>query len=105
MVFKMRVEEMRNPCVYIMASRPNGAIYTGVTSNLPQRVWQHKGDFVKGHTSNFQILRLVRYEVHDNMESAITREKRLKKWNRNWKLRLIEETNPDWKDPYEEICS
>ncbi len=96
---------MRRPCVYIMASRPYGAIYTGVTSNLPQRVWQHKCDFVKGHTSHYRIHCLVWYEVHDDMDSAITREKRLKKWNRDWKLRLIEETNPSWKDLYEEICS
>ena len=61
--------------MYIMASRPNGAIYTGVTSNLPQRVWQHKGDFVKGYTSGYQIHLLVWYEIHDNMESAITKEK------------------------------
>ncbi|MDE2842405.1 MAG: GIY-YIG nuclease family protein [Chloroflexota bacterium] len=97
--------QVRNPCVYILASRPNGAIYIGVTSNLQQRVWQHKSDFVKGHTANYQIHDLVWYEMHDNMESAITREKRLKKWNRGWKLRLIEDTNPGWKDLYEEIIS
>ena len=96
---------MRNPCVYIMASRPYGAIYIGVTSNLPQRVWQHKSDFVKGHTSDYHIHSLVWYEVHDNLDSAITREKQLKKWNRDWKLRLIEETNPFWNDLYEQICS
>ena len=96
---------MRTPCVYIMASRPNGAIYTGVTSNLPQSVWQHKGDFVEGHTPDYQIHRLVWYEIHDNMGSAIAREKRLKKWNRDWKLRLIEGTNPGWKDLYEDICT
>ena len=95
---------MPTPCVYIMASRPNGAIYTGVTSNLPGRVWQHKEDFAKGHTSAYQIHRLVWYEVHDNMESAITREKRLKRWRRDWKARLIEEANPGWRDLYEEIC-
>ena len=93
------------PCVYIMASRPNGAIYTGVTSNLPQRVWQHKGDFAEGHTSTYQIHRLVWYEVHDNMESARIREKRLKKWHRDWKIRIIEEANPTWRDLYQEICS
>ena len=96
---------MPTPCVYIMASRPNGAIYTGVTSNPVRRVWQHKEDFADGHTSTYGIHRLVWYEVHDNMESAITREKRIKKWNRTWKVRLIEETNPGWKDLYGEICS
>ena len=93
------------PCVYIMASRPKGATYTGVTSNPVQRIWQHKGDFVEGHTSNYQIHRLVWYEIHENMESAITREKRLKGWKRAWKVRIIEEANPDWKDLYEEICA
>ena len=105
MELRMWVERMFIPCVYIIASRPNGAIYTGVTSNLPQRVWQHQEHFAQGHTSTYQIHRLVWYEVHDNMESAITREKRLKKWNRDWKIRLIEEANPSWRDLYEEICS
>ena len=104
MAFNKLVEIMRTPCVYIMASRPYGAIYTGVTSDLPKRVWQHRSDFVEGHTSNYQIHSLVWYEVHETMESAIAREKRLKKWNRDWKLRLIEEMNPAWKDLYEGIC-
>ena len=93
------------PCVYIMASRPHGALYVGVTSNPAQRVWQHKEDFVEGYTKNYRIHRLVWYEMHDNMESAIVREKSLKKWKREWKDKLIEELNPPWKDLYDEICS
>ena len=89
------------PCVYIMASRPGGAIYTRVTSNPAQRVWQHKEDFVEGHTKDYRIHRLVWYEIHDNMESAIVREKRIKKWKREWKDKLIEKTNPTWKDLYD----
>ena len=93
------------PCVYIMASRPGGVIYTGVTSNPVQRVWQHKEDFVEGYTKQYRIHRLVWYEIHDNMESAIIREKRLKKWKREWKDKLIERINPTWKDLHDEICS
>ena len=95
---------MRTPCVYILASRPNGALYIGVTSNLPKRVWEHKNDFVKGFTNRYHVHTLVWYEVHESMESAIVREKSLKKWNRAWKLRLIQRDNPKWLDLYDEIC-
>ena len=91
------------PCVYILASRPNGTLYIGVTSNLVRRVWEHKNDFVDGFTKQYQVHNLVWYEVHDSMESAISREKALKKWNRAWKVRLIEEDNPGWRDLYEQI--
>ena len=91
------------PCVYIVASRPKGTLYIGVTSNLARRVWEHKNDFVEGFTKRYQVHDLVWYEVHDSMESAISREKALKKWNRAWKVRLIEEGNPWWSDLYEEI--
>lgn len=89
--------------VYILASKRNGTLYTGVTSDLVKRVWQHKSDMVEGFTSSYNIKMLVFYEVHENAESAITREKRIKKWKRDWKLRLIEEKNPDWRDLYREI--
>ena len=73
---------MTTPCVYILASKPNGTLYIGVTSNLVQRVWEHKNDFTEGFTKRYQVHDLVWYEVHDFMESAIGREKALKKWNR-----------------------
>ena len=91
------------PCVYILASRPKGTLYIGVTSNLARRVWEHKNDFVEGFTKRYEVHDLVWYEVHDSMESAISREKALKKWNRAWKVRLIEEGNPWWSDLYEQI--
>jgi putative endonuclease len=84
--------------VYILASRRNGTLYVGVTSNLPKRLWEHREGIVEGFTKEYGVKTLVWYEMHDNAEAAITREKRLKKWNRAWKLRLIEEVNPDWRD-------
>jgi putative endonuclease len=90
--------------VYILASKRNGTLYIGVTSNLPKRIWEHREGVVEGFTQEYGVKTLVWYEVHDNAESAITREKRLKKWNRIWKLRLIEETNPEWRDLFHDIC-
>ena len=89
--------------VYILASKRNGTLYTGVTSNLVQRVWQHKQNMIDGFTSKYNVKILVWYEICENAENAITREKQIKKWKRAWKLRLIEEKNPHWKDLYEEI--
>ena len=89
--------------VYILASKRNGTLYTGITSNLAQRIWQHKQNMIEGFTKKYDVKVLVYYEVHDNAESAITREKRIKKWRRSWKLRLIEDKNPHWKDLYEGI--
>ncbi|MGC4032203.1 MAG: GIY-YIG nuclease family protein [Tepidisphaeraceae bacterium] len=94
---------MKLPAVYILASQRNGTLYIGVTSNLPQRVWQHKNDVVESFTQRYGVHLLVYYEQHGTMEQAITREKQLKKWNRAWKLRLIEEKNPNWNDLYESI--
>ncbi|MEX0726387.1 MAG: GIY-YIG nuclease family protein [Planctomycetaceae bacterium] len=94
---------MKQPVVYILASQRNGTLYIGVTSDLVQRVWQHKNDVVEGFTKKYGVHMLVWFEQHEDMVNAITREKRLKKWNRAWKLRLIEEMNPDWKDLYESI--
>jgi putative endonuclease len=92
------------PAVYILSSQKNGTLYTGVTSNLIKRVWEHKNGVVDGFTKRYGINRLVWFEMHDNMESAIFREKRLKKWKRQWKINLIESNNPNWRDLYEEIA-
>ncbi|MFO1000981.1 MAG: GIY-YIG nuclease family protein [Planctomycetaceae bacterium] len=94
---------MKQPAVYILASQRNGTLYIGVTSDLVQRVWQHKNDVFEGFTKEYGVHMLVWYELHEDMETAIIREKRLKKWNREWKLRLIEEKNPDWKDMYDTV--
>jgi putative endonuclease len=91
------------PAVYITASGKNGTLYIGVTSKLVQRAWQHGEHVVNGFTRRYGVDRLVYYELHGTMEHAIVREKRLKKWNRVWKLRLIEERNPEWRDLWEEI--
>ena len=87
----------------MLASKPNGTLYIGVTSNLVQRVWQHKDNLVEGFTKRYGVHQLVWYEVHETMESAISKEKALKKWNRAWKIELIERSNPTWSDLYEEI--
>jgi putative endonuclease len=89
--------------VYILASKPYGTIYTGVTSNLIGRTWQHKNDLVESFTKKYGIHRLVYYEQCQSIESAINREKQIKKWKRIWKLELIEKMNPDWKDLYDEL--
>ena len=94
---------MATPCVYILASRPNGAIYIGVTSDLVRRVWEHKNDFVEGFTKRYRVHNLVWYEIHESMESAISREKAIKKWKRAWKVELIEKVNPYWSDLYSQI--
>lgn len=93
------------PAVYILASQRNGTLYIGVTSDLIKRVWEHKNDAVEGFTRKYGVHMLVYYEQHASMETAITREKQLKKWNRAWKLRLIEGRNPDWLDLWPEICA
>lgn len=93
----------RQPCVYILASQRNGTLYTGVTSDLVKRIWQHKNDAAEGFTRKHRIHTLVWYEQHQTMESAIRREKALKKWKRAWKLELIEAANTDWRDLYAEI--
>jgi len=90
-------------CVDILCSKRNGTLYIGVTSNLPQRVWQHKEGLVEGFTKRYEVKRLVWFEQHESAESAITREKQLKKWNRSWKIELIESINPYWNDLYSEI--
>ena len=94
---------MKNPCVYILASHRNGTLYIGVTSDLIKRCWEHRTSSTVGFTKKHGVPQLVYYELHQDMYSAITREKQLKKWNRKWKLRLIEEHNPQWHDLWEEI--
>ena len=94
---------MKQPCVYLLASRRNGTLYTGVTSDLIQRVWQHKNDLVEGFTRRYGVHRLVWYELYDTMETAIAREKAIKEWKRTWKIRLIEGFNPEWADLYESL--
>ncbi|MEO7634261.1 MAG: GIY-YIG nuclease family protein [Sphingomicrobium sp.] len=91
------------PTVYLLASRRNGTLYVGVTSNLPARIHQHRAGAVRGFTRDYGVKLLVWFEQHATMESAIIREKRVKKWNRAWKLALIEVANPDWRDLAEDI--
>ena len=86
--------------MYILASKRNGTLYIGVTSELVKRIWEHKNNMVEGFTKRYNVHQLVWYELHGNMESAITREKRLKDWKRKWKLELIESSNPKWEDLY-----
>ncbi len=94
---------VKQPAIYILASKRNGALYIGVTSNLVQRIWQHRNNAVAGFTNKFNVHRLVYYELCDDMYEALVREKRLKRWRRKWKLTLIEKGNPDWRDLWEEI--
>ena len=88
----------------MLASPTQGTLYIGVTSNLVQRVWQHKNDVFAGFTEKYEVHKLVWFELHGSMEAAITREKQLKKWNRAWKIELIETENPEWKDLFNGIC-
>ncbi len=89
--------------VYILASQRNGTLYVGVTSELIARIWQHKNEQTEGFTKEYGVKQLVYFERHDRMLDAIAREKQIKKWNRDWKLRLIEEANPYWRDLFDEI--
>ena len=93
----------KQPAVYILASKQTGTLYIGVTSNLLKRAWEHKNDLVEGFTKRYGVHRLVYYELYDDMVSAIKREKQMKKWNRTWKLELIERQNLRWRDLWEEI--
>ncbi len=93
----------RQPAVYLLASSRNGTLYTGVTSDLIKRIWQHREHLASGFSDRYGVTRLVWYELHGSMESAIVREKRIKAWKRIWKLQLIEERNPYWHDLWGEI--
>ena len=90
-------------CVYILSSQKNGTLYIRVTDNLRRRVWEHKNKKVDGFTKKYEIHHLVYFEQYNNPESAIDREKQIKKWNRAWKIELIEKKNPEWKDLYQDI--
>ena len=93
----------KQPAVYILASKRNGTLYVGVTSDLRKRVWEHKNNLVEGFTKRYHVHLLVWHEVHETMESAILSEKRIKGWKRVWKLRMIERDNPTWEDLYDSI--
>lgn len=96
---------MKQPAVYILASQRNGTLYIGVTSDLIKRIWGHKNDVAEGFTQKYKVHQLVYFEQHQDMLAAITREKQLKKWNRAWKLALIEKNNPDWRDLWDDIVA
>ena len=91
--------------VYILASKPNGTLYTGVTSSLVARVWQHKNNIVEGFTQKYKVHSLVYFEERSSANDAIAREKQIKKWKRSWKVSLIEGKNPTWKDLWEQIST
>lgn len=95
--------QMKQPAVYILTSERNGTLYTGVTSDLVARTWQHREHVVDGFTKRYNVTILVWYELHGSMGAAILREKQIKKWSRAWKLRLIQESNPLWNDLWSDI--
>lgn len=94
---------MTQPAVYILASKRNGTLYTGITNDLCRRVWEHKNDLIDGFTQKYCVHKLVYFELHEDITAAIRCEKQIKKWNRDWKIHLIEEMNPQWQDLYEDI--
>lgn len=94
---------MKSGYVYILTNQPNGTLYIGVTSDLRKRIWQHKNKHADGFTAKYHLDKLVYYEIFEDIESAIYREKRLKEWQRKWKISLIQKMNPLWKDLYAEI--
>ena len=95
---------VKQPAVYMLANKREGTLYIGVTSDLVKRVWEHRNDLVEGFTKKYGVHDLVYFEVHGDMESAITREKQLKKWHRRWKIELIEKNNPTWRDLWSKIA-
>ena len=94
---------MKQYYVYLLASKRNGTLYIGVTNDLVRRVWEHKNNVIEGFTLKYNVHMLVYYEITADVESAITREKQMKKWMRQWKIELIEKSNPEWKDLYYEL--
>jgi putative endonuclease len=94
---------VKQPAVYMLATGKRGTLYIGVTSDLVARTWQHREHIVEGFTRRYNVTMLAWYELHGTMESAILREKQLKKWNREWKLRLVQEFNPEWRDLWDDI--
>ena len=96
---------MENSFVYILASKKSGTLYIGVTNNLARRVYEHKEGKIEGFTKRYNVKNLVYYEMHSEIKNAIQREKQMKKWYRKWKIELIEKTNPEWKDLFEELSN
>jgi len=94
---------MKQYYVYILSSRKNGTLYTGITSNLIKRIYEHKNNLVEGFSKRYNVHNLVCYEAYDDIAEALSREKHIKKWKRQWKIELIESENPEWKDLYSEI--
>ena len=94
----------KRPCVYILASRRNGTLYVGVTSDIARRAWEHRSDAVDGFTRRYGVHQLVFTEFHGTIAAAILREKQIKKWRRVWKIELIQEQNPCWRDLYDDIA-
>lgn len=99
----MREFTPKSPCVYILASKPNGVLYVGVTSDLHSRVTTHRQDLLDGFTKKYGVHQLVYYETYGTMYAAILRESRIKKWKRAWKVRLIQEMNPEWRDLFDDM--
>jgi putative endonuclease len=93
----------KQPSVYLLASERNGTLYLGVTSDLVKRIWQHRTGAVEGFSRRYGVHLLVWYEMHASMQAAIARERAIKRWNRSWKVELVEQTNPQWRDLYEDI--
>ena len=94
---------IKQPAVYILASKQNRTLYIGVTLDLVKRIWEHKNDLVEGFTNKYKVHHLVWYELYQNMDTAIDREKNMKEWKRAWKVKLIEKDNPNWNDLYDSI--
>ena len=93
----------RRPAVYILTNKRNGILYTGVTSDLPKRIWQHKNKVLKGFSARYNLTRLVYFEIYQDMHAAISREKQIKAGSRDAKIRLIRDSNPDWQDLYSDV--
>ena len=96
---------MKNYYIYLLANKKNGTLYTGSTSDLVKRIWEHKNKVIKGFTEKYDVTQLVYYEVCNDVNEAIKRENQIKRWRRQWKMQLIEKTNPDWRDLYDEVLS
>jgi putative endonuclease len=94
---------IKQPAIYILASKKNGTLYIGVTADLIKRIWEHKNGLVNGFTKRYKVHNLVWYELHNNMDMAIERDKNMKEWKRMWKVKLIEDKNPQWNDLYDSL--
>jgi len=92
-------------CVYILTNKWGTVLYIGITSNLPKRIWEHKNKIVKGFTEKYNLNKLVYYEIHEDVNEAIKKEKQIKKWRRTWKINLIQKNNPEWKDLYNDLTA